>query len=82
MNSNVMSGQEFVTDLSMMDLEQRIYFMKAIDAYCFENKTDEIDFEKMYEWMSVTSPDQIEAQPLSRQVRRSLANISKKQIKH
>ena len=82
MNSNVMSGEEFVTDLSTMTLEGRIFYIKAIDAFCFENRTDEVDFEKLAEWMAVTNPDQIEAQPLSRQVRRFLANLGKKQIKH
>lgn len=77
MTKAYLDGVEFVENLSTMPLDQRIYFMKALELYFVETQNDEVDFEKMLEWMSVTNPEQIEAQHLSRDLRRKLARLSK-----
>jgi hypothetical protein len=84
MNNTVMSGQEFKDSLAAMPLEARIYTMKAIKLYFDETKLDELDFRKMREWVAVTPAEQIEAQPLSRQMRRNLQRLDKgnKQVTH
>ena len=84
MNANYLSGVEFVDNLSSMPLDQRIYFMKALELYFVETQKDEVDFEKMLEWMAVTDPEQIEAQNLPRELRRKLERLGKgkNQITH
>jgi len=75
MNSNTMSGQEFYHNLSIMPLQARIHFLKAIELYFAETQLDELDLYKFQEWMATTPREQIEAQSLSTEMRRKLAAL-------
>jgi uncharacterized membrane protein len=83
MNTNYLSGEEFTENLRSMPLDQRIWFMKALELYFNETQNDQVDEEKMIEWLRVTDPKQIEAQHLPRDLRRALARLEgNKQATH
>lgn len=78
MQNDFINAQHFVADLEMQDPSVREYMLKAIEAYCFANKTDLVDFEKLQDWLVTQDPAVIEKQTLPRAVRRNLQRMKAK----